>query len=283
VQRARLVRFYEQYDKDKVANVDSALTKYAGREDAMWAQLIGKYGPEPGTVAAAPTDASQPPPPSSSTSVAAPPIIDPMQRARLTRFYEQYDRDKLPNVDTALVKYAGREDVMWTMLTTKYGPEPPAPLGVGDSTAPPPPSSAVAHPSATTSTVVDPAQRARLVRFYEQYDKEKLANVDNALTKYAGREDAMWTMLVAKYGPEPGAVAATSTTNPLATAAPAGSATGAGSGGAVDPMQRARLVRFYEQYDREKLANVDTALTKYAGREDVMWEMLVAKYGPEPR
>ncbi len=44
--RARLVRFYQHYSPDKVSNVDKKLAKYAGKEEAMFAALQKKYGPE---------------------------------------------------------------------------------------------------------------------------------------------------------------------------------------------------------------------------------------------
>ena len=44
----------------------------------------------------------------------------------------------------------------------------------------------------------------------------------------------------------------------------------------------ARLTRFYEKYNPEKITMVPQALAKFQGKEDEMFEILVKKYGPEP-
>lgn len=48
------------------------------------------------------------------------------------------------------------------------------------------------------------------------------------------------------------------------------------------PSFRQRLENYYRKYNPEKLTIVDEMLTKYDGREDVLFNSLVAKYGPEP-
>ena len=71
--RARLERFYAHYAPEKLSNVDSALERYKGKEDTMFATLTKMYGPEPSlpepaTAAAA---ASATPRPAAATSAAA--------------------------------------------------------------------------------------------------------------------------------------------------------------------------------------------------------------------
>jgi len=39
-----LVAFYSAHDPTKVSRVDEFLSKYHGREEAMWAKLEAKYG-----------------------------------------------------------------------------------------------------------------------------------------------------------------------------------------------------------------------------------------------
>eukprot|EP01065_Artemidia_motanka_P041766 TRINITY_DN5449_c1_g1_i1.p1 TRINITY_DN5449_c1_g1~~TRINITY_DN5449_c1_g1_i1.p1 ORF type:complete len:895 (+),score=251.16 TRINITY_DN5449_c1_g1_i1:44-2686(+) len=43
----RLAAFYQKYCPEKVATVDATIAKYAGREAAMMAKLVEKFGPEP--------------------------------------------------------------------------------------------------------------------------------------------------------------------------------------------------------------------------------------------
>jgi len=232
--KSRLIRFFEQYNKEKLGSVDQVLTQYAGKEADLFSALVKKYGPEPSVagpsssgVAAAPSPASAPLPQGTDT------------RARLVRFFEQYNKEKIPAVDQILSQYAGKEIELFAALVKKYGPEPasapgaPAPSGHGDA-------------------------RSRLVRFFEQYNKEKLSSVDQILTQYAGKEADLFAALVKKYGPEPGA---------------------AGTGGVT---ARERLVRFFEMYNKEKLSSVDQILTQYAGKEADLFAALVKKYGPEP-
>ena len=45
--RARLERFYSVHSPAKVPEVDATLVKFKGREEALFAGLVSKYGPEP--------------------------------------------------------------------------------------------------------------------------------------------------------------------------------------------------------------------------------------------
>lgn len=45
---------------------------------------------------------------------------------------------------------------------------------------------------------------------------------------------------------------------------------------------RLRLHRFYQKYNPEKLSRVDEFLSAYKGDEEVLFKVLVGKYGPEP-
>lgn len=71
--------------------------------------------------------------------------------------------------------------------------------------------------------------RDRLVRYYEKYAPEKLAEVDVLLEKFKGREDSMFDTLVKKYGPEPGSSSPQPQGRPPAEAAAAGGGSGAAS------------------------------------------------------
>eukprot|EP01065_Artemidia_motanka_P026907 TRINITY_DN32144_c0_g1_i1.p1 TRINITY_DN32144_c0_g1~~TRINITY_DN32144_c0_g1_i1.p1 ORF type:complete len:391 (+),score=101.25 TRINITY_DN32144_c0_g1_i1:60-1175(+) len=53
------------------------------------------------------------------------PGVSPVQQRRLMRFFERYNPHRLPSVRPLLVEFAGREDVLFTGLVKRYGPEPP--------------------------------------------------------------------------------------------------------------------------------------------------------------
>jgi preprotein translocase subunit Sec61beta len=228
--RTRLARFYERYNPEKVGMVDATLEKFAGREEEMFAALVHKYGPEPRSRAG---------------STAEAPGFQNDHRARLVRFYQQYQPDRLANVDATLAKFAGREDEMFAALVQKYGSEP------------------VQQPSGADHF------KSRLTRMYETYNPERLSTVEATLTKFAGREEEMFAALVQKYGPEPPARASSTHGDTVPVSQP------------VD--FRPRLVRFYQQYLPDNLATVDAVLNKFAGREEEMFAALIQKYGPEPR
>jgi hypothetical protein len=150
--------------------------------------------------------------------------------------------------------------------------------------------------------------KERLTAFYKVYDKSKVSQVDSFLEKYVGKEDALFKALVKKYGPEPTGTpedaddddeddddegsdedgdgdkeelskskgAGLLSSAPFSKAAPKVVKSG--------PMTfKERLEVFYEKYDSSKLDGLDKIMLKYAGAEDKLFEVLVKKYGPEPK
>ena len=45
----------------------------------------------------------------------------------------------------------------------------------------------------------------------------------------------------------------------------------------------ARLIRFYQKYNSDKLDSVPDLVSKYDGKSDVLFRALIEKYGPEPK
>jgi hypothetical protein len=251
--RARLVAFYEKYNPEKIASVDTTLASYKGDEKKLFEQLVAKYGPEPTTPSGAAGGSSS------------------NYRARLVSFYEKYNPEKVSSVDKTLAAYAGREDEMFSTLVAKYGPEP-------TSSASPSRAASVAPTSPMTGAGSGSGDyKARLTAFYAKYNPEKLNSVDKTLAAYAGREDEMFSTLVAKYGPEP--TSSASSPSRAASVAPTSPMVGRGSGSGD---YKARLTAFYAKYNPEKISSVDKTLAAYAGREEEMFTALVTKYGPEP-
>jgi hypothetical protein len=246
-----------------------------------------------------------------SSTIQASAVEAPMgsYRERVTRMFEFYHPDELTRIDEILANYQGNEDNLIAILIATYGDEPmppsqqqqQAPSTRSQQAAPqqpqqvrPPLGSSVSseHPELGT-------YRDRLVRFYEFYNPEKIADVDRVLEKFEGREEQMLRQLRAKYGDEPMPSQPSSPQNqqqqqrqaaaqPQASTAaprhvdPTAAPSVQSSGGASTDTYRARLMRFYEFYNPEKISDVDTVLEKFKGREEIMIRQLRAKYGDEP-
>ncbi|CUI15366.1 Hypothetical protein, putative [Bodo saltans] len=243
--RERLRRCYLKYAPDKIDSLDATLQKYAGKEEAMFASLVKKYGPEPAAndpaVIAASQQQQQPPPqqqlaqPSPASPGPASPgpqspgfgspasPYTPQQqeapsgnaadyRERLRRYYMKYASDKIDSVDSTLPKYVGREEKMFEAFVAKYGPEPALndPAVVAGGAAPP-----------GTPGQVPPQQQ--LPQFQQQQQPP-----------------------------------------------------------AAENSYRDRLRRFYETYAPEKVGNLEATLAKYAGKEEQMFQSLTSQFGPEP-
>ncbi|CAH0474572.1 unnamed protein product [Peronospora belbahrii] len=120
----------------------------------------------------------------------------------------------------------------------------------------------------------------RLTRFYQKYNPDKVHEINGVLERFKGRETQLFATLVKKYGPEPTAdevlnVAATSDEKETAT---------------VDTFELQesqninyqRLLAFYQKYNPEKVDDVAQVLVKYKGKEGMLFNALIKKYGPEP-
>ena len=77
------------------------------------------------------------------------------------------------------------------------------------------------------------AARERLTNFYKAYDAGKVSQVDTLLEKYAGKEEALFKLLVKTYGPEPG-----SSDGRAASKKGGGVAAGGGGGEAENKMNK---------------------------------------------
>eukprot|EP00658_Telonema_sp_P-2_P074512 TRINITY_DN6376_c0_g1_i1.p1 TRINITY_DN6376_c0_g1~~TRINITY_DN6376_c0_g1_i1.p1 ORF type:complete len:228 (+),score=36.59 TRINITY_DN6376_c0_g1_i1:130-813(+) len=163
---------------------------------------------------------------------------------QLTRFYQRYAPHKLPDVERNLSRFAGNEKEMFEILHKKYGVEPETSVA----------NNVVSEVSNRNNSM---SHKERLTRFYQQYDPHNLGNVDATLRAYAGREEAMFKELVEKYG-EP----STPTT--------------------VASDYKDQLTRFYQRYAPHKLPDVERNLSRFAGNEKEMFEILHKKYGVEP-
>ena len=124
--------------------------------------------------------------------------------------------------------------------------------------------------------------REQLESFYRAHNSSMLGNVGATLSKYKGREQALFAKLRKKY-----ALATSSWSS--ATALSSGRFEDAGA-----EFYRMRLGRFYGMHNKKKLRNcdekgawrngcaVDDTLAKYSGREDELFEALLDKYAYSP-
>ena len=190
----RLVRFFRRHMPERVHTVDDVIARFAGREQVLLTSLVAKYGPEPADTDTFPD--SEPAPLQQQVT----PSDD--VRARLVRFYQRYAPERISGADEVLARFAGRERELMTALVAKYGPEPPF-ATFARTTTMSDGGEAETKQRTEESPSVSPLCRERMVRFYQRYAPDKIPLIDQTLARYAGREQELWSALVAKYGPEP--------------------------------------------------------------------------------
>jgi hypothetical protein len=246
---ARLRRFYERYMPEKVKDVDRNLVAFRNREEEMFRKLVEKYGPEPDrpVVSAAVGDGRD-----AADMFSGPGDANDTFAARITRFYKQYNPDKLHTIAGTLEAYKGNEVALFKRLVEQYGPEPPVKPSATTTIAVP---LAAAHGQRASSAAGFRLRILRLLDSREVTRHTPLSQVDQDLNRNKGREQAYLTELVERYGAEPDYDAA---------------------------RVKQRLTAMYAQHCPHKLGNVDAMLLKYEGREEYMMTLLVRKYGPEP-
>jgi hypothetical protein len=259
--RQRLTRFYHAYAPEKLANIESVIESYRHKVPQLFAALEAKYGPEPAvpaktapvvstvntpTATAAPASNSPQPPPAALMAKASPmpPPVDTDHREVETRRYAQVEErgaehgnpppsEKLDRTASKRgIRFAGfaaeekpptpeaepvrrREPspqavVLPPLLPPSQAEMPSLPVAIPVAAKQPPQIVSAQPIEATLSFPAVPesemkkraAQRSRLAAFYQHYAPEKVAQVDVALAAYRGREDLMFQLLEAKYGPE---------------------------------------------------------------------------------
>eukprot|EP01064_Diplonema_japonicum_P015654 TRINITY_DN2341_c1_g3_i1.p1 TRINITY_DN2341_c1_g3~~TRINITY_DN2341_c1_g3_i1.p1 ORF type:complete len:1421 (+),score=444.41 TRINITY_DN2341_c1_g3_i1:34-4296(+) len=261
--RARLVRLFRHYDQSRLTAVDSLLEDNFGTEEQLLQQLISQYGIEP-------------------------PVTPSPYEERLRRYFRCYHLPET-QLSVQLEDYAGKEEELLSMLVGMHGPEPV----VNDTPKQPAP--------------LDSTQQRRLTRFYEKYNPSKVPMVDDMLRSFSEHPcgtQSLFDKLVEKYGPEPAEdeVIRPRSVSRMNTRDRAGSAKVGRSPAVESPFSwraslpaptssfvaldhsplKKRLTRFYMLYNPGKVEEVDKFLNVYKGKEALLFQKLVAKYGPEP-
>lgn len=150
--------------------------------------------------------------------------------------------------------------------------------------------------SAGAAAAALPEPTRRIIALYAARAPEKLHNLHNVLDRYRGAEDVLLSVLMEKYH-----VTHEELSVMLESEADASADTSAderrGGGRNVTTHDRdqspgltpdeqaalqRRIWRLYERYAPDKLRNLDNVLAKYSGGEDILLEVLIKRYGPEP-
>jgi hypothetical protein len=298
--QSRIERMYGYYEPGKVKEARALAAQARGREDFVMRTMVKRYGPEPGAKYVVPP----------STVIATNPRND-RHRIRLTRWLMLRCPKRAPEVDYFLVRFAGRESQLFRLMAEVMGPEPkdepleetvrskflttPALAAYFAKRQSPPflnwlwngtldRDTTVASkpaPYATASTIT----RDRLVRFYNHYHPIKVAEVDETLARWRGREELLFEALVHKYGAEPLSETPLRT-EPSSLSAKAGSRQGQSlsppglQSNSATP--RAILQSFYAVQNPSKLKDIESTLERFQGREEVLYHMLQTKYGANP-
>ena len=167
---------------------------------------------------------------------------------RLKHFYAEYCPEKANDdfVKEAMKRWVGREEEMFAALVQKYGPEP---------------ATMSSHESGGREIEFCPN-----AQYAAELFEEAPADGSEPVTQDEGAQKE--TNLFARYAAE--LFEDAEHTDVVLTESNASLS------------YQSRLIAFYTRYAPDKLSTVDATLTKYAGREELMFEALVAKYGPEP-
>eukprot|EP00760_Papus_ankaliazontas_P020437 PhM_4_TR18436/c3_g1_i10/m.28809 len=172
-QRDRLIRFFVQYRPERLCSVDELLNQYMDNEQALFAGLVGEYGPEP---VWDDTDAS--PPPNNDIGTQS-------QRQ------SQQQQSVSPNVAAPRGPAGGTSAASTTTLGNRLS-----------DTQKPTKASASAV-TAQPKVVQNPALRRRLFRFYGLYGPHKLWDVDAIIREHEKDVRGLFQKLTKAYGPEP--------------------------------------------------------------------------------
>ena len=227
--RDKLLRLYGRVNQNDVstneAQVDTMMQHYEGREEDLIAAIEAKHGP----------------------------LDLPDYQRYLKKVYKKYDPDKIASVDIVLDQYQGREPDLFTALATRYADSSVATIYLGKK------SPAEIPKEGANSSFLERLQALK------EGDSSFIADPESLLAKYEGYEEQLVSKLEEKYQteqklPENAVVQLT----------------------VIPTRYRNRLDRFYSLYAKDKLPTVDSTLRTYKGKEEDLFDMLVATYGPEP-
>ncbi|CUI14615.1 Hypothetical protein, putative [Bodo saltans] len=120
---------------------------------------------------------------------------------------------------------------------------------------------------------------------FEAYDPTQLKKLDDMMSIASGREDQILAALVKRYGPEPPAAPVnTSPSAPVERAAAVPKVLDVTPTDDGEPLSyETRFRRIFEHYDTSQLPKLPELMRMSKGREEVLLNSLVKRYGPEPK
>lgn len=149
--------------------------------------------------------------------------------AWLREVYTAHKPDNVPQVSTILERYRGREEDLVAIICEKYGISPP---GVPNSL------SAIDGSSCMSEDANEPDYPELIRGVYEQVNPDKIGDIPSLLSKYAGKERALYLRICEKYKVTPHQAAAAAEAQALAPPDPPALAQ------TTQAPQRMPLVRF---------------------------------------
>ena len=167
-------------------------------------------------------------------------------KSRLIRFYQQYAPDKIDTIDTILDLYRGREEQIFDLLVSRYGPEPEKPQGDENTIV-------ISHPDELVQ--LQHQQQQQQQEQVEQEQKEEEEKNNNTTEEEQQDEGNNNSQEEEQKNQEP---------------LPR------------EEILRRRLVRFYEQYNPAKLCQIEKTVEEFLDMQNVLFKALTDRYGPEP-
>ena len=155
----------------------------------------------------------------------------------IKRLYAHYVPNKSQQVPGLVSKYQDIPDKLITEIVNKYEfHDAPIPIGAIPAAASP---------------------KSKLTDIYRIHNPEKVAEIDNLLEKYKGREGDLVRAVSAKYKPR------------------------ATSSNASQDSFKSKLTEFYRRHNPSRIAKADELARKYKGNEATLLATLEAKYHPK--
>jgi len=294
-----IMQLYSEHNPAKLGDVEALLTKYRGRERTLYLGICEKYKvpPKPEVVGAPigmPPPPPMPPPggmmpPAGMPPGGPPPMGMPPQgwpgpppgqpgqpggapalpvdeehvkkiRELICEVYREHNPSKLDDVDNLLMKYRGREELVYRGICDKYSVEPK----IGKKPEEEAPKSAAEK------------YKQFITEIYAEHNKEKLGEIDDILKKYEGKEKTLYLAICTKYKVEPKPVGSKKKKK------------GAENEDGKAPDDNASKIKpliceVYQAHNPAKLEDVDQLLAKYKGREEQLYIGVCDKYGVEPK
>ncbi|CUI14571.1 Hypothetical protein, putative [Bodo saltans] len=257
--RQRILNLYKKYQPQKVDRVDPLMKEFAGKELELIEKMREKFG---------------------ANSTELDKTNDDLfgYRRRLVAYCEKYLPESIDSVDRVLREYRGQEDRMFDILVKRFGPEPKDPV-----ITPAAKESALRREQSKVFLGKMPAKE-RLLRIYKQYQPSKIGMIDEILQRYEGHEEVLFRKLEKLYGPEPEADAETISKKSTAALKKAPDQPAAAS--ELDTWNGVllgeRVAAMCRRYTPGKVHTIPEVLEQFKGKEKLLLDGLVKKYGPEP-